>query len=240
MDRIMISKIGIAAVLALAGGLIHSSLPAAINFQEPNKAPTGGEQDKPGWKSLFDGKTLDGWKAADFNHRGKVFVKDGTVILEKGNLMTGMTYTRRDFPTMDYEVSLEGKKIEGDDFFCTTTFPVGQSFCSFVVGGWGGATVGLSSIDSMDASENETSTSKEFKKGQWYRVRIRVTKDRIRAWLDDEQMVDLETTGRRISIRLECGPCKPFGIATWDTSGAIRNIRVRALTETEKKAASGK
>ena len=76
MDRIMISKIGIAAVLALAGGLIHSSLPAAINFQEPNKAPTGGEQDKPGWKSLFDGKTLDGWKAADFNHRGKVFVKD--------------------------------------------------------------------------------------------------------------------------------------------------------------------
>ena len=30
---------------------------------------------------------------------------------------------------------------DGSDFFCTTTFPVGDAFCSFVVGGWSG-TVG--------------------------------------------------------------------------------------------------
>ena len=52
---------------------------------------------------------------------------------------------------MDYEVTLEGKRVAGDDFFCTTTFPVGESFCSFVVGGWHGTVVGLSSIDGMDA-----------------------------------------------------------------------------------------
>ena len=71
-------------------------------------------------------------------------------------------------------------------------------------------------------------------------MRIRVARDKIQAWIDDEKLVDLETADRRISIRLECGPCKPFGIATWHTSGAVRNIRVRALTEAEKKAASEK
>ena len=49
---------------------------------------------------------------------------------------------------------------------------MGNSFCSFVVGGWGGGVVGLSSVDGSDASENETSRSKEFKRGQWYRVQV--------------------------------------------------------------------
>src|SRR5262249_12859438 len=150
------------------------------------------EKDKAGWKKLFDGKTLDGWKSAEFTGEGKVHVKDGAIIMEKGRLMTGVTYTRGDLPKMDYEVTLEGKKLEGDDFFCTTTFPVGKSFCSFVVGGWGGTTVGLSSINSMDASMNETSTSKDFKVGQWYRIRIRVTRDRIQAWIDDEKLAEVE------------------------------------------------
>src|SRR5437899_12217134 len=48
-------------------------------------------------------------------------------------LMTGVTWGRGGLPRMDYEVTLEGKKIAGDDFFCTTTFPVGDSFCSLVV-----------------------------------------------------------------------------------------------------------
>lgn len=197
-------------------------------------------KDKDGWKSLFDGKTLDGWKPADFANPGKVHVKDGAVVLEKGSPMTGLTYRRGDFPTTDYEFGLEGKKIEGDDFFCTTTFPVGKTFCSFVVGGWGGTTVGLSNIDSADASENETSTAKEFKHGVWYRFRVRVTADRIRAWIDDQEMVDEDISDKRVGIRIECGPCKPFGIATWNTSGAVRNVRVRALTAEEKKPAAKK
>jgi hypothetical protein len=212
-------------------------LAAAIAFQQPMKVSQPAEPDRAGWKSLFNGKSLEGWKPAGFSGAGQASIKDGMVILGKGNSMTGITYTRGDFPTMDYEVSLEGKKLEGDDFFCTTTFPAGRSFCSFVVGGWSGTTVGLSSIDSMDASMNETSTSREFDHGRWYRVRIRVTKDRIQAWIDDERLVNLVTAGRKIGIRLECGPCKPFGIATWETSGAVRNIRVRALTDGEKKPA---
>jgi hypothetical protein len=168
--------------------------------------PSAADKESDGWKDLFDGKSLTGWKSADFYAPGKV----------------------------------EGKKIAGNDFFCTTTFPVGDSFCSLVVGGWSGTVVGLSSIDSMDASMNETRKDMEFKADQWYRVRIRVSQKRIEAWIDRDKLVDLDTTDRRISIRLECNACKPFGIATYQTTGAVRNIRVRQLTEADKKAIAAK
>jgi hypothetical protein len=191
---------------------------------------------EPAWKSLFDGKSLEGWKASEFFGAGKVQVKDGVILMEQGKIMTGVTYTKGDFPKMDYEVTLEGKKIAGDDFFCTTTFPVGDSFCSFVVGGWSGTVVGLSSIDSSDASTNETRKDKEFKTDQWYRIRIRVSQKRIEAWIDKEKMVDVDTTDKRISIRVECNASRPFGIATYQTTGAVRDLRVRTLTDAEKQA----
>ena len=200
--------------------------------------PAGNAEPKkeaPGWKDLFDGKSLEGWKAADYYGAGKVQVDDGKIVLAKGKIMTGATYTKDDFPKMDYEVVLEAKKVAGDDFFCTTTFPVGEQFCSFVVGGWSGKVVGLSSIDSMDASSNETRTNKEFKNDQWYKVRIRVSQQRIEAWIDGDKLVDLDTMDRRISIRIECNACKLLGVATYQTTGAIRNVRVRPLSDADKK-----
>jgi hypothetical protein len=222
---------GAAPRLALAFGLLLLAAGPSPRAADPPKA----DKDKDGWKDLFDGKSLDGWKASDFSGSGKVAVEDGAVALPKGKPMTGVTYDRGDFPKMDYEVVLEGKKVEGDDFFCTTTFPVGDSFCSLVVGGWGGRTVGLSSIDGADASMNETSTSKEFKTGKWYKVRVRVSAKRIEAWIDGDKAVDLDTTDRKISTRVECNASKPFGVATYGTTGAIRNLRVRPLSEADKK-----
>jgi hypothetical protein len=204
------------------------------------KAPPGADKDKAGWRSLFDGKSLDGWKATNFGGEGEVAVRDGAVVMERGSDMTGITYAGKDFPKTDYEVTLEGKRIDGNDFFCTTTFPVGDTHCSFVVGGWGGGVVGLSSIDGRDASENATRTIKGFQRDRWYRVRIRVTPDRIQTWIDDEKVVDLATRGKKLSIRPECEPCRPFGVATWRTEGAVRNIRVRELTADEKKSGGGK
>jgi lysophospholipase L1-like esterase len=204
------------------------------------KAVSTRKEDKAGWKQLFDGKSLAGWKATDFFKPGKVHVKDGVIVLEKGNRMTGVTYAGKDFPKMDYEVTLEGKKVAGNDFFCTTTFPVGDSFCSLVVGGWGGRVVGISSINGADASENETNRDKEFKPGQWYRVRLRVSAKRIEAWVGGEKMVDLDTDGVKLSTRIECVACQPFGVATWNTVGAVRDIRVRLLSDAEKRATRDK
>lgn len=210
-------------------------------FPPKEPLPTSGtppriKKETSSWKSLFDGQTLTGWTPAGFFKEGKVQVQDGAIVMERGALMTGITYQKGDFPKMDYEVTLEGKKLAGNDFFCTTTFPVGDSFCSLVVGGWSGTVVGLSSIDFFDASSNDTRTDREFKTNQWYRLRIRVSSKRIEAWIDQDKVVDQDTADRNISIRIECEGCKPFGIATYETTGAVRDIRVRSLSEDEKKA----
>jgi hypothetical protein len=182
--------------------------------------------DKP--KDLFNGKTLEGWKATDFGGEGKVVVRDGTIVMERGNQMTGITWTGKP-PRSNYELTLEGKRVEGSDFFCTTTFPVGDDYCTFVTGGWGGSTIGLSSVDHLDASENPTSANREFKNNTWYHFRIRVTDDKIEVWIDNDQVVSQARKEHAFGLRLECHPCRPLGIATYDTVGAVRNIRLREL-----------
>src|SRR5687768_9229555 len=107
-----------------------------------------------GWKRMFDGKTLTGWKVTDFAGHGDVKAVDGKLVLEQG-YMTGVTYTNS-VPRVNYEVSLEAMRVEGNDFFCGLTFAAGKDPCSLIVGGWGGGVVGLSSLDGEDASSNET------------------------------------------------------------------------------------
>jgi hypothetical protein len=212
-------------------------LALAVLAWQAGAAEPSAEKDKSKGKTLFDGKSLSGWKATNFGGEGDVSAKDGVLIMDQGSDMTGVTYDRDDFPKIDYEVTLEGKRLKGNDFFCTTTFPVADSHCSLVLGGWGGAVVGLSSIDGKDASENATKSLQKFKQDQWYRVRIRVTRERIEVWVDDQKVVDQVTKGKKVSIRAECELCKPFGIATWRTTGAVRDIRVRNLSDEEKRAA---
>jgi hypothetical protein len=180
--------------------------------------------------SLFDGKSLGQWKITDFGGQGDVYVKDGAIYLEMGNDMTGVNWTGP-VVRMNYEITLEAMRVSGSDFFCGLTFPVAENPCSLILGGWGGGVCGLSNIDYYDAANNETTKFISFEDNKWYRVRLRVTPDRIEAWLDDEELVNIETTGRKIDIRAEVDLSQPLGIATWQTSGAVRNIRLRKLED---------
>jgi hypothetical protein len=186
------------------------------------------KSDPYAWKDLFDGKTLGNWKSAEFGGEGKVYVKDGMIVMEMGNNMTGVTWTG-EVPRDDYELTFDGMRLEGSDFFCSTTFPVGKNPCTLVVGGWGGTVVGLSNVDYYDASDNPTSKFMSFDDKRWYHVRIRLTTAKIEAWLDDEQVVDQPRADHKFDIRMECDLCQPLGICTWCTEGAVRNIRLRQL-----------
>ena len=180
------------------------------------------------WTSLFDGKSLDGWKVTDFGGQGEPRVEDGQIVLPFGSDMTGITWTGKVIPD-DYELELDAQRVDGNDFFCGLTFPVRDSHCTLICGGWGGGVTGLSSINGMDASENSTSDFREFKRGQWYHIRVVVAAGRIQAWIDKEKAVDFEIRDNRISTRLEVERSKPLGIATWCTTGAVKNIRMRPL-----------
>jgi hypothetical protein len=182
------------------------------------------------WQPLFDGKTLQNWQSTKFGGEGRVTVEDGRIVLEMGVAdLTGITWTGPKLPPTNYELALQAIRLDGSDFFAGITFPVGDSFCSLILGGWGGSVVGLSSIDGMDASENETSQSIAFEERRWYDVRIRVTPAKIQAWLDERQIIDQTITGRRIYTRPEVELSEPLGIAAWRTRSAVRNIRLRRL-----------
>jgi hypothetical protein len=184
------------------------------------------------WHPLFDGKTLDGWKESSFVARGKVIIEKGTIFLGSG-YMTGITWTR-DFPTTNYEIRYQAARIEGNDFFGAVTFPVHDTFCTLVNGGWGGSVVGLSSLDLMDASENETMLLMTFQPRQWYLFRVRVTDVTIEAWIDEQQVVYVDYNGREVGLRPgEIENSKPLGFASYRTVGALRNIEYRRLPSSD-------
>ena len=174
---------------------------------------------------LFDGSSLKGWEITDFGTQGDVYVSGDKIVLGMGDGCTGITW-KEVFPATNYEVSLEAMRVDGNDFFCGLTFPVGMDPCSLIVGGWGGTVVGLSSINGLDASENETTLVKQFEKDRWYRIRLQVTEEVIQAWIDDEKVVDFTIGDNFLSIRPEVELSKPFGIASWRTTAAVRNIRL--------------
>lgn len=174
---------------------------------------------------LFDGKSLEGWEITNFGPQGPVYVSGDQIILSMGDGCTGITW-KRDFPTINYEVSLDAMRVDGTDFFCGLTFPVGKDPCSLIIGGWGGATVGLSSIDGRDASENSTTTLMKFENKRWYNIRLQVTETEILASIDSIKVVDFKTGNNKLSIRPEVTLSKPFGIASWRTTAALRNIRL--------------
>ena len=184
-------------------------------------------------RMLFDGETLHGWEITEYAGHGDVYIKDSCIVLEKGETCTGIRWVR-DFPKMDYEVNLEAKRTAGNDFFCGITFPVGEQFCTLIIGGWGGNVVGLSSIDGYDAANNATGRMRMLSSDRWYHIRLKVSRDSIEAWLDEDKIVDFEIGHQRLSLRWEMEPFKPFGITTWKTTGLIRRLVVRYTLVGEK------
>ena len=90
--------------------------------------------------------------------------------------------------------------------------------------------MGISSLDGMDASENETTKFVDFQQSRWYRIRLRVTEGRIEGWIDQKKMVDVVTTDTKISLRPgEIELSKPMGIACWQTTAVLREIKMRKL-----------
>ncbi len=211
--------------------LVLICVPALLQADEPARAtpPDESQQEEPG-RPLFDGESLKNWKVTDFGRQGEVKVEDGLLVIHKGKPLSGITWDGDELPNVDYEITLECQRTEGSDFFCGLTFPVQEDPCTLVVGGWGGSLTGLSSINYQDASENETTNFFDIESDKWYKIRLRVTKTHIQAWLDDKELADVDYSDKKIGIRFEMSPCKPLGLANYNTTTAVRKFRLRELT----------
>jgi hypothetical protein len=205
--------------------IFYLLIPACSDSKAPKKEPEA-EGVSLDSTYLFNGKTLDGWEITNFGPQGPVYVSGDQLMLGMGDGCTGVTW-KGTFPESGYEVSLDAKRVAGSDFFCGITFPVGDRFCSLIVGGWGGGTVGLSSIEGKDASENETTLIRNFETNRWYHIRLVVTDEHIKSWIDTSMVVDFRIENKKLSLRPEVELSKPFGITSWKTTAAVRNIRLQ-------------
>jgi type 1 glutamine amidotransferase len=198
---------------------IFLSLAAALSISTPAAE----------WKPLFNGKDLSGWQINQFGGAGEVEVKDGQIHIGSGVALTGLRRTN-DLLRTNYEVDLQAMKLQGGDFFCGLTFPVKDQHMTLIVGGWGGSLVGISSVDGMDASENEFTQFMRFDDRKWYHIRLRVTDTKVQAWIDGQKMIEARIEGRRVSMRPgEIEESAPFGLATYQTTAAIKEIKIRPV-----------
>lgn len=180
------------------------------------------------WTPLFDGLSLKGWKETEFTGRGPVRVGGGNITLGIGR-QTGITWTG-EFPAANYEIRFDAVRWEGQDFFAGITFPVNDTYCTWINGGWGGHVVGLSNLDFDDASENDTSTVRDFVQGRWYAFRLAVTERRIQGWIDGALVIDADITGRRVGLYPgESELSAPLGFAAYGTRAGLRKIEYRRL-----------
>ena len=211
-----------------AAAILAAEPKAAAKAPAKESAPK--EEAKGETKPLFDGKTLEGWKVTNFGGEGEVKVENGQILLPMGQPLTGITFKDGDkLPKDNYEISLQAMKLKGDDFFCGLTFPVGDSHASFIIGGWAGTVVGLSNINDLDASENETTQYLKFDHNKWYKVRVRVANGKIEAWIDDKQAVDVDLKDKKINTRPEVDPSKPLGICAYQVTAALKDIQLTKL-----------
>lgn len=210
--------------LALICLPLFSLLPLPLTAADPSPAKE---------MVLFDGKSLDGWKAYDAGGSGEVTLEKGEMIINTGESITGAIYQRPEtLPVTNYEISLEAKRIDGLDFFCGLTFPVGslKTCATLVLGGWSGSVTGISSIDGLDAAENSTGHYRKLDDNRWYKVKLRVTPQSLTAWIDGEQMIDVDIAGKKVAVR--AGPIEdyqPLSLTTYQTTAAIKNIKVVPL-----------
>lgn len=179
---------------------------------------------EPAWQPL-----ADSWQhvmGGELTHP-----EPGILRLQWGEALSAIRWTATP-PAPPFEIELQARRLDGSDFFCGLTFPARTSgeCLTWVVGGWGGGMIGISSIDDRDASDNETTSHRAFEMERWYSLRLRRAGERIEAWIDGEAVTDVDTTGRKLSLRP--GPievCAPFGLATWQSSGEFKGLRWRPL-----------
>jgi hypothetical protein len=154
-------------------------------------------------------------------------------VLAAGSPATGIAWKGRP-PRTNYEIRLEARRVEGSDFFCGLTFPVGDEYCTFIAGGWGGGATGLSNIDNLAAIDNESTDYINFQKDKWYRIRLQVTDSTIRVWIDEKKIVDVTREGHKFSIWFEQEPMRPLGIASWYTTAELRNIELHPVQKDDE------
>lgn len=179
------------------------------------------------------GTPLDSWVDVPYGSSAVVEMGPEGLALPMGDPLVGVHWPSLELTT-PYELIARARRDQGDDFFCGLTFPTRQGPLTLVLGGWGGATCGLSCLDGLDAAQGATTRYMWHEPGRWVDLRVRVEAEQLRIWLDGQLTWDLELAGRVASLRPEVLASSPLGWSTFSTAATLSRLAWRPLSGAER------
>jgi len=214
------------------------------------------EEQKEGWKLLWDGKTTNGWRSAgkkDFpskgwvikNHELSVEPSDGKEAANGGDIVTTDEYSNFEF-VVDFKIAKGANS--GVKYFVTEAYKTAGSSIGLEyqilddavhpdakLGVRGNRTMG-SLYDLIAALPNK----KVNPVGQWNQAKIIVKGSHVEHWLNGKKVVEFERTGQLFRALINCSKFKDFEgfgeapkghILLQDHGNAVafRNIKIKEL-----------
>jgi hypothetical protein len=187
---------------------------SCINSQEPSKNLLLNPSD---------------WQVSNYGSGGSIKFSNSSLNIEMGDPIQGVNWVGSSLPKNNYSLTFEAMRTQGNDFFVGLTFPIKEQFCSLIISGWGGTVSGLSSINGLDASENESTCDLVINNNQWYKIELKVQDKVIKVFFDEKEIINILTHEKVFSIRPEVEPSKPLGLASFYTSAQYRNFFLKKL-----------
>jgi len=183
------------------------------------------------WISLFDGTTLDGWRA---NEAPESFVVEDDAIVARGAPRSHLFYVGEGAPFRDFELELEvrtGPRSNSGVYFHTRYQDTGWPHEGFEV-----------QINATHSDRSKTGSlyhvvdvrNSPVRDGEWFQYRVRVEGRRVQIQVNDVTTVDYtepegKKAGQRFAHLLGEGT---FALQAHDPRSvvAFRNLRVRPIT----------
>jgi opacity protein-like surface antigen len=222
----MYIRLLVACLLALAGCVSAHAAEQAAAKQTAEKPASHG------WQSLFDGKTLEGWRASEAP--GSFNVRDGAIVVRgpRSHLFYVGPVERHDF--RDFELQLEVMTKPGANsgvYFHTAWQDESWPAKGYEV------QVNNSQSDPKRTGglyavkDNYRAPAKD---DVWFTLRIRVEGHRVRTFVDDKLIVDYtqpEQPERPADMQGRVLSSGTFALQAHDPDSEVhyRNIKVRVL-----------
>ncbi len=141
---------------------------------------------RKGGETLYSSEQQSGLSGWSKPGRGEWEVVDGVMRQSdpkaKGTLITLLAGTGWE----DYTVELKARKLAGDEGFIIRVRDQRSSYVHLNLGGWGNRDHGLE----QDGQNPVLRKPGVIESGRWYDVKIELAGERIKAWLDGEQLFD--------------------------------------------------
>ncbi|MEH6416201.1 3-keto-disaccharide hydrolase [Pseudomonas sp. CGJS7] len=190
------------------------------------------EQPGKQWQSLFDGKTLDGWRASE--KPGSFSVRDGQIVVRgpRSHLYYVGEVQRHDLRDFELQLQVMTKPGANSGVYFHTAWQQD---------GWPGKGYEVQVNNSQSDPKRtgglygvQDNYQAPAKDNVWFTMRIRVEGNRVRTFVDGKQIVDYtqpERLERPEEMKGRVLSSGTFALQAHDPDSEVhyRNIKVRAL-----------